>query len=173
MRIALDQDPANPCNAAQTGRAMRQLRLCWTSLPKGSPDDNPVETLFGDIQQAILDNSNDPDGRTTQRRIGNHLRARNRRMDRVIRTSHPGLSPNLRDFSLAATIAPSPHPGVDSPLPRGVAGGEVVDLDRPPPGGFQVVRPRGAGRAAQTPGREILRISVLHYKWPCITMHIA
>jgi transposase len=96
MRIALDQDPAHPCKAEQTRRVMRQLHLCWTSLPKGSPDDNPVETLFSDIQQAILDNSNDPDARTMQRRISAHLRARNRRRDRFIRVGYLGLDPNFR-----------------------------------------------------------------------------
>ena len=40
---------------------MRQLRLHRTSMPKGSPDDNPAETIFSDIQQNILDNSDDPD----------------------------------------------------------------------------------------------------------------
>ena len=30
-------------------------------MPKGSPDDNPAETIFSDIQQNILDNSDDPD----------------------------------------------------------------------------------------------------------------
>ena len=44
-----------------TRRTMRQLRLHWTSMPKGSPDDNPAETIFSDIQQNILDNSDDPD----------------------------------------------------------------------------------------------------------------
>ena len=64
---------------------MQKLGLRWTSLPKRSPDDNPVETLFSDIQQMILDNSNDADGRTTRGRISAHLRGRNRRRDRWIR----------------------------------------------------------------------------------------
>ena len=67
---------------------MRQLRLLWTSMPKASPDDNPVETIFSDIPQNILDNSDDPDARTTRRRISNHLRARNRRPDRFIRIGY-------------------------------------------------------------------------------------
>ena len=58
-----------------TRRTMRQLRLHWTSMPKGSPDDNPAETIFSDIQQNILDNSDDPDERATKGRISNHLRA--------------------------------------------------------------------------------------------------
>lgn len=96
MRIALDQDPAHPRKAKGTGRLMRRLHLRWTSLPKGSPDDNPVETIFSDIQQALLDNSNDPDVRTTQRRISAHLQARNRRRDRFIRISYLGIVPNFR-----------------------------------------------------------------------------
>jgi transposase len=82
--IALDQDRAHPCKSRQTRQTMRALKLHWMSLPKGSPDDNPVETLFSDIQLMILDNSNDPDARTTQRRISAHLRGRNRRRDRMI-----------------------------------------------------------------------------------------
>jgi DDE superfamily endonuclease len=96
LRIALDQDPAHPCKAKQTKRLMRQLGLRWTSLPKGSPDDNPAETLFSDIQQAILDNSNDPDTKATQRRISAHLRTRNRRKDRFMRISYLGIVPKYR-----------------------------------------------------------------------------
>lgn len=96
LRIALDQDPAHPCKAKKTKRLMRQLGLQWTSLPKGSPDDNPVETIFSDIQQALLDNSNDPDAKATQRRINSHLRSRNRRKDRFMRISYLGIPPTNR-----------------------------------------------------------------------------
>jgi hypothetical protein len=75
---------------------MRQLNLRWTSLPKGSPDDNPAETIFSDIRQAILDNSNDPDAQATQQRISAHLRARNRRKDRFMRISYLGIVPKNR-----------------------------------------------------------------------------
>jgi len=51
---------------------------------RSRPDDNPAETIFSDIQQNILDNSDDPDERATKGRISNHLRARNRRPDRFI-----------------------------------------------------------------------------------------
>jgi DDE superfamily endonuclease len=88
VRIALDRDPAHPIKARMTRRMMRQLGFHWTSMPKGSPDDNPVETIFSDIQQNILDNSDDPDARATQHRISNHLRARNRRPDRFIRIGY-------------------------------------------------------------------------------------
>lgn len=77
--IALDQDRAHPRKCRETRRTMRELKFHWVSLPKGSPDDNPVETLFSDIQGSILECSNDPDAKTTQRRISAHLRNRNRR----------------------------------------------------------------------------------------------
>ncbi len=84
VRVALDRDPAHPCKAQQTRQLMRSLHLHWTSLPKRSPDDNPVETLFRGVPQRVLDHSNDPDERTTQHRISGHVRARNRRPDRCI-----------------------------------------------------------------------------------------
>ena len=82
--IVLDQDPAHPRKSHDTRHLMRELKLHWISLPKGSPDDNPVEPIFSDIQQMILDNSNDPDARATQCRISAHLRERNRRTHRKI-----------------------------------------------------------------------------------------
>jgi transposase len=91
--VVLDRDSPHPCKARQTRRLMRRLRLHWITLPKGSPDDNPVETLFSDVQQAILDCSDDPDARTTQRRISAHLGNRNRRRDRRIRIPYLGDSP--------------------------------------------------------------------------------
>ena len=83
--LVLDQDPAHPRKSHQTRRLMRSLKLHWISLPKGSPDDNPVETIFSDIQLMILDNSNDPDEQTTRKRISQHLSRRNRRCNRFIR----------------------------------------------------------------------------------------
>lgn len=88
VRIALDRDPAHPIKARVTRALMRQLRLSWTSLPKRSPDDNAAETIFSDIQQNILDNSDDPDEQTTRRRIRCHLRARNRRPDRFVKIGY-------------------------------------------------------------------------------------
>lgn len=96
VRIVLDQDPAHPCKSGQTRQTMRTLVLHWISLPKGSPDDNPVETIFSDIQQQILDTSNDPEAKTTQRRISAHLRGRNRRKDRHIRIPYLPDSHNNR-----------------------------------------------------------------------------
>jgi transposase len=83
--LALDQDRAHPCKCRQARRALRALKIHWVSLPKGSPDDNPVETVFSDVQGSVLEASDDPDPRATQRRITAHLRGRNRRRDRRIR----------------------------------------------------------------------------------------
>jgi len=83
--LALDRDPAPAIKARSTRAMMRRPRLRWTSLLKRSPDDNPCETIFSDIQQNVLDTTNDPDQRTTKGRISSHLRARNRRADRFIR----------------------------------------------------------------------------------------
>ena len=90
VRIALDRDPAHPIKAQATRSLMRRLQLNWTSLPKRSPDDNPAESIFSDIQQNILDNSVDPDEQTTRGRISRHLRARNRRPDRFVRIGYLG-----------------------------------------------------------------------------------
>jgi hypothetical protein len=83
--VVLDQDRPHPCKCRETRRLMRELKLRWVSLPKGSPDDNPVEALLSDIQCNILDQSDDPEPRATQRRISAHLRARNRRRDPRVR----------------------------------------------------------------------------------------
>ncbi len=83
--IALDQDRAHPCHSRLTRHTLRQLDLHWISLPKRSPDDNPTETLFSDVQLMILDNSDDATARVTQQRISAHWRQRNRRTDRHIR----------------------------------------------------------------------------------------
>lgn len=82
--VVLDQDRAHPCKSTPTRRTMRELHLHWISLPKGSPDDNPCETLFSVIQLLILDNSNDPDPRALRRRISRKFQQRNQRSDRFI-----------------------------------------------------------------------------------------
>jgi hypothetical protein len=82
--VALDQDRAHPCKSRHTRRVMRALHLHWISLPKASPDDNPVEVVFSDIQLMLLDNSDDPNARITHQRISQHLRHRNRRKVRQI-----------------------------------------------------------------------------------------
>ena len=88
--ITLDQDRPHPRRSRQTRRVMRALRLPWISLPKASPDDNPVETINSDIQSMNLDNSDDPDPRATRHRISVHLRDRNRRTDRRSRIPYLG-----------------------------------------------------------------------------------
>jgi len=93
--VVLDQDSAHPRKSKQTRRVMRQLRLHWISLPKQSPDDNPCETIFSDVQLMVQDNSDDPDERALQRRLSHRLAKRNRRRDRFIeipylRDSHKG-----------------------------------------------------------------------------------
>jgi transposase len=86
--VVLDQDPAHPRKSQRTRLVMRELRLHWISLPKGSPDDNAVETIFSDVQLMILDNSDDPDERTNQRRISQRLHNRNCRRNRFIRIAY-------------------------------------------------------------------------------------
>src|ERR687888_569289 len=80
--LALDQDSLHPRKSSVTRHTMRKLKLHWISLPKASPNDNPVENIFSDVQMMILDNSNDPNKKTTQPRISAHLSGRNRRKDR-------------------------------------------------------------------------------------------
>lgn len=93
--VVLDQDSAHPCKSKETRRVMRELHLHWISLPKASPDDNPCETIFSDVQLNVQDNSDDPDEQLMRRRISHRLNKRNRRRDRFIeipylRDSHNG-----------------------------------------------------------------------------------
>lgn len=83
--VALDQDRPHPRISRTTRRAMRQLDLHWISLPKGCPDDNPVEAIFSGLHARVLESSDDLDLVTTQRRLSAVLRARNRRADRWVR----------------------------------------------------------------------------------------
>lgn len=82
--VVLDQDSAHPRKSKMTRQTMRDLHLHWISLPKQSPDDNPCETIFSDVQLMVQDNSDDPDARTLQRRISHRLARRNRRRNRFI-----------------------------------------------------------------------------------------
>ncbi len=86
--VALDRDSAHPRKCRQTRRVMRALKLRWVSLPKGSPDDNPVGTIFSAVQQRILGHSNDPGPQATQRRSSAPRRGRNRRKGRRIRIGY-------------------------------------------------------------------------------------
>jgi len=91
--VVLDQDRPHPCKCRQTRRLMRELKLHWISLPKGSPDDNPVEAILSDIQTSILDLSDDLQARATQGRISAYLRGRNRRCDRRVQIHYLPNSP--------------------------------------------------------------------------------
>jgi len=82
--VVLDQDSAHPRKSKETRRVMRELKLHWISLPKASPDDNPCETIFSDVQQNVQDNSDDPDEQMMRRRISHRLAKRNRHRDRFI-----------------------------------------------------------------------------------------
>ncbi len=82
--VVLDQDSAHPRKSKTTRQTMRQLQLHWISLPKQSPDDNPCENIFSDVQLMVQANSDDPDERTLRRRISHRLARRNRRHDRFI-----------------------------------------------------------------------------------------
>lgn len=83
--VALDQDKPHPRISRVTRRTMRTLDLHWVSLPKGCPDDNPVEAIFSGLHGRVLESSHDLDVATTRRRLSAVLRARNRRADRWIR----------------------------------------------------------------------------------------
>ena len=83
-----DHDSAHPCRSKETRRYVRQLGLHWRTLPKGSPDDNPVETIFSGIQKQILWLSDDPDAGTTERRISGYLRGHNLRRDRKLHIAY-------------------------------------------------------------------------------------
>lgn len=91
--VALDQDRPHPCKCRQTRQVMRELQLHWISLPKRSPDDNPVETILSDVQASILDLSDDREPRQTQKRLSAHLRGRNRRSNRRLRVHYLPDSP--------------------------------------------------------------------------------
>jgi len=96
LRLAVDRDSPHPIKCAQTRRQLRALGIRWTSLPKGNPDDNPVETIFSDVQQRVLDTSSATEPAVTRRRIRGHLRGCNRRADRRIRVSYLEIPPKHR-----------------------------------------------------------------------------
>lgn len=82
--VVLDQDSAHPRKSQDTRCVMRELKLHWISLPKASPDDNPCETIFSDVQLNVQDNSDDPDEQMMRKRISYRLNRRNRRGKRFI-----------------------------------------------------------------------------------------
>jgi transposase len=93
--VVLDQDGAHPRKSKMTRQVTRELHPHGISLPKASPDDNAVETIFSDVQLMVQDNSDDPDERNMRKRISHRLTRRNRVSDRFIeipylRNSHKG-----------------------------------------------------------------------------------
>jgi transposase len=96
LHLAVDRDSPHPIKCARTRRQLRALGIHWTSLPKGHPDDNPVETIFSDVQQSVLDTSSDTEQAVTQQRISRHLQGCNRRTDRRIRVSYLEIPLKLR-----------------------------------------------------------------------------
>jgi hypothetical protein len=96
LRLAVDRDSPHPIKCARTRRQLRALGIRWTSLTKGNPDDNPVETIFSDVQQMVLDTSSDTEATVTQRRISGHLQGCNRRANRRIRVSYLEIPPKHR-----------------------------------------------------------------------------
>jgi transposase len=93
--VVWEQEGAHPCQWRATRQAMRERKRHGGSLPQGSPDDHPVETLFSDGQLMILDNSNEAEALATKRRISAHGRGRKRRRDRHIRIPYRGDSDKL------------------------------------------------------------------------------
>ena len=74
----------------------RETSAVYRGGPKGNPDDNPVETIFSDVQQMVLETSSDTEPAVTQRRISGHLQGCNRRPNRRIRVSYSEIPPNHR-----------------------------------------------------------------------------
>lgn len=82
--VILDADTPHPQHCAASRQAMRRLKMHWLSLPKGSPDDNPLEIVFGVLQDEVLVGSDPRDVAEQQRQISRALQRRNRRKDRFI-----------------------------------------------------------------------------------------
>jgi transposase len=82
--VILDQDTTHPQKCLASRQALRRLKIHWMSLPKKSPDDNPIETIFSLLQRAILAGSDAPDVRELKRRISRFLWQLNRRKDRFV-----------------------------------------------------------------------------------------
>ncbi len=71
--LILDQDTTHPQKCLGSRQATRPLKIHWLSLPKKSPDDNPIETIFSLLQRAILAGSDALDVRDLKRRISRFL----------------------------------------------------------------------------------------------------
>ncbi len=86
--VILDQDTTHPQKCIASRQEMRRLKIHWLSLPKASPDDNPIETVFSVLQGEVLAGSNAPDVLAQKRRVSRALRRRNQRKDRFIRLGY-------------------------------------------------------------------------------------
>jgi transposase len=86
--LVLDQDTTHPQTCVASRRAMRRLKIHWLSLPKGSPDDNPLETVFSLLKRDVLAGSNAADGRELKRRLSRYLWQRNRRKDGFVHLAY-------------------------------------------------------------------------------------
>lgn len=84
LLVILDHDTTHPQHCAASRRELRRLKIHWLSLPKGSPDDNPIETVFSGLQQGILAGSNAPNVAELKRRISRYLWQRNRGKNRFV-----------------------------------------------------------------------------------------
>ena len=90
LLVVLDQDTTHPQKSIASRQEMRRLKIHWLSLPKASPDDNPVETVFSLLQRAILLGSDAPDVRELKRRVSHYLWLYNRRKDRFVHLAYLG-----------------------------------------------------------------------------------
>lgn len=79
----MDTQHTQHCVASR--QEMRRLKIHWLSLPKGSPDDNPLETVFGVLQDEVLVGSDPRDVADQQLQISRALQRRNRRKERFVR----------------------------------------------------------------------------------------
>ncbi len=83
--VILDQDTTHPQKCVASRQELRRLKIHWLSLPKASPDDNPIETVFSVLQGEVLAGSDAPDVPTQKQRVSRALHSRNRRKERFIR----------------------------------------------------------------------------------------
>jgi transposase len=88
LLVVLDQDTTHPQKSIASRQEMRRLKIHWMSLPKASPDDNPVETIFSLLQRDILLGSDAPDVRELKRRVSHYLWLHNRRKDRFVHLAY-------------------------------------------------------------------------------------
>lgn len=88
LLVVLDQDTAHPQKSVASRQEIRRLKIHWMSLPKGSPDDNPVESIFSLLQRDILLGSNAPHVHELKRRLSRCLWLRNRRKARVVHLTY-------------------------------------------------------------------------------------